>query len=167
MLLWFWGSSHKNAFFASNFNSHIKKLEDLLLVTADSEDLTAPHKLRLADGDKPVSPCTFCLCFACTFASLTSCTCGDSARLLHHFQYASMAKQSPDHHQHTPSTPPYHAKHASAPAPVQNLHVQPATTCIQSSACRSKCVHECKPAANRLQANVTNSSQNGKTGGTD
>ncbi|DBA95327.1 hypothetical protein WJX82_010494 [Trebouxia sp. C0006] len=55
MLLWFWGSSHKNAFFARNFNSHIKKLEDLLVVTADSEDLTAPHKLRLADGDKPVA----------------------------------------------------------------------------------------------------------------
>ncbi|DBA68205.1 TPA: hypothetical protein ACH3X2_013822 [Trebouxia sp. C0005] len=53
MLLWFWGSSHKNAFFARNFNAHIKKLEDLLLVTADSQDLTAPHKLRLADGNKP------------------------------------------------------------------------------------------------------------------
>ncbi len=61
MLLWFWGSSHKNAFFARNFNSHIKKLEDLLLVTADSEDLTAPNKLRLADGDKPVSPLHFCV----------------------------------------------------------------------------------------------------------
>ena len=59
MLLWFWGSSHKSAFFARNFNAHIKKLEDLLLVTADSEDLTAPHKLRLADGDKPVSPVLF------------------------------------------------------------------------------------------------------------
>jgi len=68
MLLWFWGSSHKNAFFARNFNSHIKKLEDLLVVTADSEDLTAPHKLRLADGDKPVSPCIFHFCSACSLA---------------------------------------------------------------------------------------------------
>lgn len=55
MLLWFWGSSHKTAFFARNFNSHIKKLEDLLVVTTDSEDPTAPHKLRLVDSDKPVS----------------------------------------------------------------------------------------------------------------
>jgi len=68
MLLWFWGSSHKNAFFARNFHSYIKKLEDLLVVTADSEDLTAPHKLRLADGDKPVSPCIFHFCSACSLA---------------------------------------------------------------------------------------------------
>ena len=57
MLLWFWGSSHKNAFFTRNFNVHIKKLEDLLVVTTDSQDLIAPHKLRLVDGDKPVGSC--------------------------------------------------------------------------------------------------------------
>ncbi len=39
--------------------------------------------------------------------------CGGYVRLLHHFQHASIAKQSPDHHQHTLSTPPHHAKHTS------------------------------------------------------
>lgn len=53
MLLWFWGSSHRNAFFASHFNAHIKKLEDLLAV-ADSPDLTAPPQLRLVAENKPV-----------------------------------------------------------------------------------------------------------------
>ena len=54
MLLWFWGSTHKNIFFATHFNAHIKKLEDLLVATADSQDETTPYKLRLVDGDKQV-----------------------------------------------------------------------------------------------------------------
>lgn len=53
MLLWFWGSSHKNAFFATHFNAHIKKLEDLLAVV-DAPDLSAPPKLRLVAENKPV-----------------------------------------------------------------------------------------------------------------
>ena len=55
MLLWFWGSSHKQAFFATHFNAHIKRLEDLLVATVDSEDESAPHKLRLVHDDKQVS----------------------------------------------------------------------------------------------------------------
>ena len=54
MLLWFWGSSHKAAFFARNFNVHIKKLEDLLVASADSQDPAAPHKLRLVENNKLV-----------------------------------------------------------------------------------------------------------------
>lgn len=104
MLLWFWGSSHKNAFFARNFNSHIKKLEDLLVVTADSEDLTAPHKLRLADGDKPVSPCVSCFCAACSFASVTV-ACGVIVRLLHHFQHRKTVSRPSPTHSFNPSTP--------------------------------------------------------------
>lgn len=55
MLLWFWGSTHKQAFFATHFNAHIKRLEDLLVATIDSQDETAPHKLRLVHDDKQVS----------------------------------------------------------------------------------------------------------------
>ena len=55
MLLWFWGSTHKQAFFATHFNAHIKRLEDLLVATVDSQDETAPHKLRLVHDDKQVS----------------------------------------------------------------------------------------------------------------
>ena len=54
MLLWFWGSSHKAAFFARNFNAHIKKLEDLLVASSDSQDPAAPHKLRLVENNKLV-----------------------------------------------------------------------------------------------------------------
>lgn len=54
MLLWFWGSTHKIAFFASHFNAHVKKLEDLLAVV-DAPDLSAPPKLRLVAENKPVS----------------------------------------------------------------------------------------------------------------
>ena len=55
MLLWFWGSTHKQAFFATHFNAHIKRLEDLLVATVASQDETAPHKLRLVHDDKQVS----------------------------------------------------------------------------------------------------------------
>ena len=55
MLLWFWGSTHKHAFFATHFNAHIKRLEDLLVATVNSQEETAPHKLRLVHDDKPVS----------------------------------------------------------------------------------------------------------------
>lgn len=69
MLLWFWGSTHKHAFFAKRFNPHIKKLEDLLVATADSEDETAPHKLCLVHDEKQVSALRYCIlagsCSAC------------------------------------------------------------------------------------------------------
>ena len=67
MLPWFWGSSHKTAFFATHFNAHIKKLEDLLEATADSQDETAPYKLRLVADDKQVSlsTVTCCVCKLC------------------------------------------------------------------------------------------------------
>ena len=55
MLLWFWGSTHKQAFFATHFNAHIKRLEDLLVATVDLQDETAAYRLRLVHDDKPVS----------------------------------------------------------------------------------------------------------------
>lgn len=71
MLLWFWGSTHKHAFFAKRFNPHIKTLEDLLVATADSEDETAPHKLCLVNDDKQVSALRHCI-FA---GSCNACRC--------------------------------------------------------------------------------------------
>lgn len=55
MLLWFWGSTHKHAFFATRFNPHIKRLEDLLVATVNPQDETAPQKLCLVSDDKQVS----------------------------------------------------------------------------------------------------------------
>ena len=67
MLLWFWGSSHKNKFFVDHFNAHIKKLEDLLAVV-DSPDLSAPPKLRLIAENKPVSPSPVSVQFGCSMS---------------------------------------------------------------------------------------------------
>ena len=104
MLLWFWGSSHKNVFFAKHFNTHIKKLEDLLAVV-DNQDLSAPPKFRLVAENKPVR-CIFLTHCSC-LSEVEALTCILLSDRMHCVgasfkQHSScMASSNLDHHHYT------------------------------------------------------------------
>lgn len=103
MLLWFWGSSHKNVFFAKHFNTHIKKLEDLLAVV-DNQDLSAPPKFCLVAENKPVG-CMFLVHCSCLpeVEALTCILWTDRMHCMSSFMQNSscMATSTLDHHHYT------------------------------------------------------------------
>ena len=101
MLLWFWGSSHKNVFFAKHFNTHIKKLEDLLAVV-DNQDLSAP-KFRLVAENKPVG-CMFLIHCSCLSEVEALICILDTQNALHGCQCKILdcvANATLDHHHYT------------------------------------------------------------------